>query len=206
MGAETDPSSRRANLMVRGIDLHETRGRFSLFAASGFASTARRGPASVWAKLSTGSEVRCARPGAAERSARCSTMARAPSVIPSPGTTRNLEIDLDDPLPRIATAIDDAGGRALLVGRHLRDALLELPSKDIDLEAFGLPLDALDAVLGHFGMVTHVGRAFGVLRVNGIDVDYRARRRSDQPVPGHQGPAPVVELRNYQSFFPSEGG
>ncbi len=27
MGAETDPSSRRANLMVRGIDLYETRGR-----------------------------------------------------------------------------------------------------------------------------------------------------------------------------------
>ena len=46
---------------------------------------------------------------------------------------------------RIAEAVRDAGGRALLVGGWVRDELLGLPPKDADLEVFGIPADRLRA-------------------------------------------------------------
>ena len=98
-----------------------------------------------------------------------------------------LKIRLEEPLPRIAAAIEDAGGRALLVGGHIRDVLLEIPSKDVDIEVFGLTLEALEKVLARFGGVTHAGRAFGVLRVRDIDVDFSLPRTDSKVAEGHTG-------------------
>lgn len=98
-----------------------------------------------------------------------------------------LKITLEEPLPRIAAAIHEAGGRALLVGGHIRDVLLEIPSKDIDIEVFGLTLGALEKVLAGFGAITHAGRAFGVLRIKGIDVDFSLPRTDSKIAQGHTG-------------------
>jgi tRNA nucleotidyltransferase (CCA-adding enzyme) len=98
-----------------------------------------------------------------------------------------LNIALDEPAPRIAKAIAEAGGRALLVGGRVRDALLEIPSKDIDIEVFGLTLEELEDVLRRFGEITHVGRAFGVLRVKGVDVDFSLPRTDSKVGTGHRG-------------------
>jgi len=47
----------------------------------------------------------------------------------------------------IATAVRDAGGRALIVGGWVRDQLLGLPeSSNVDLEVFGVPGDRLRAL------------------------------------------------------------
>ncbi|RPJ55856.1 MAG: hypothetical protein EHM24_30910, partial [Acidobacteria bacterium] len=70
----------------------------------------------------------------------------------------------------IAEAVQRAGGRALLVGGWVRDRLLGLASKDIDLEVFGLPAPALRALLERFGRVETVGESFTVYKVGGIDV------------------------------------
>ena len=51
----------------------------------------------------------------------------------------------------MAGAVRTAGGRALIVGGWCRDTLLGQPSKDIDLEVFGLPADRLRALLERFG-------------------------------------------------------
>ena len=45
----------------------------------------------------------------------------------------------------IATAVRDAGGRALFVGGCVRDRLMGRDSKDIDIEVFGMPADACGA-------------------------------------------------------------
>jgi len=63
----------------------------------------------------------------------------------------------------IATAIDNQKGRALLVGGAVRDLLLDLPVKDLDIEVHGFTLDQLTQVLESFGPVSLVGKAFGVL-------------------------------------------
>ena len=87
----------------------------------------------------------------------------------------------------IARAVDAAGGRALAVGGHVRDGLLGHTSKDWDIEVFGLDLDALQAVLERFGRVIAVGRAFGVLRLAELDVDFSLPRRDSKVGPGHRG-------------------
>jgi tRNA nucleotidyltransferase (CCA-adding enzyme) len=65
----------------------------------------------------------------------------------------------------IARAIRDAGGRALIVGGWVRDRLRGRPSKDIDLEVFGVPQEQLAALLQQFGRVEAVGQSFPVYKV-----------------------------------------
>jgi len=99
-----------------------------------------------------------------------------------------LKIALDEPATRIAEAIHQAGGRALLVGGRIRDELLSIPSsKDVDIEVFGLSLASLEEVLGRFGDIVHAGRAFGVLRVKGIDIDFSLPRTDSKVAEGHTG-------------------
>ena len=85
-------------------------------------------------------------------------MARALSTLRD---NINISINLEEPLPQIATALREAGGRAFLVGGYVRDRLLDIPSKDVDIEVFGLDVERLEAVLARFDKVARVGRAFG---------------------------------------------
>ncbi len=85
---------------------------------------------------------------------------------------------------QIARAIHAAGGRALAVGGYVRDRLLGHESKDCDIEVFGLELEALQALLEGFGRVLAVGRAFGVLRLADLDVDFSLPRRDSKVGPG----------------------
>ena len=94
---------------------------------------------------------------------------------------------LQHPILDIARAIDAGGGRAVAVGGYVRDRLLGNASKDCDIEVFGLDLDALQAVLARFGRVIAVGRAFGVLRLAELDVDFSLPRRDSKVGPGHRG-------------------
>nr|VFK56584.1 MAG: tRNA nucleotidyltransferase (CCA-adding enzyme) [Candidatus Kentron sp. TUN] len=87
----------------------------------------------------------------------------------------------------LAEAIDGADGRAIVVGGWVRDHLLGLEAKDIDMEVYGLPLGRLEGVLGGFGEVITIGRAFGVLRIKGLDVDFSMPRRDSKMATGHRG-------------------
>ena len=109
-------------------------------------------------------------------------MARALSTLRD-----NIDINLEEPLPEIAAALREAGGRAFLVGGYIRDHLLDIPSKDVDIEVFGLEMERLEAVLTRFGKVARVGRAFGVLRVRGIDADFSLPRKDSKVAEGHTG-------------------
>ncbi|NNJ83911.1 MAG: HD domain-containing protein [Gammaproteobacteria bacterium] len=100
--------------------------------------------------------------------------------------------DREDPpiqpiVQTIARSIASAGGRAIIVGGWVRDYLLGIEAKDIDMEVHGLPLPRLEAVLGTFGGVITIGRAFGVLRVKGLDVDFSMPRRDSKIAAGHRG-------------------
>ena len=85
----------------------------------------------------------------------------------------------------IARAAADAGGRALLVGGWVRDRLLGLPSKDIDVEVFGVPAAELRRLLERFGPVNAVGESFTVYKVAGLDV--ALPRRDSKVGRGHRG-------------------
>jgi len=86
----------------------------------------------------------------------------------------------------IATAIRDAGGRALVVGGWVRDRLLGLPeSINVDLEVFGVPGDRLRVLLESFGRVEAVGESFQVYKLGTIDISLP--RRDSKAGRGHKG-------------------
>jgi tRNA nucleotidyltransferase (CCA-adding enzyme) len=86
---------------------------------------------------------------------------------------------------RIAERVRAEGGRALLVGGWVRDRLLGHPSKDIDLEVYGIPAPQLRGLLADFGSVNAVGESFTVFKVAGIDI--ALPRRDSKTGRGHRG-------------------
>ncbi len=94
----------------------------------------------------------------------------------------------------IASAVRDAGGRALIVGGWARDQLLGHPSKDVDIEVFGLPAARVRSLLESIGRVESVGESFQVFKVAGAggpdglgDIDVSLPRRESKSGRGHKG-------------------
>lgn len=85
----------------------------------------------------------------------------------------------------IAAAVRDAGGRALIVGGWVRDQLRGHPSKDIDMEVFGVGEARLPALLAPFGRIEAVGQSFAVYKVG--DIDVALPRRDSKRGRGHKG-------------------
>ncbi len=111
----------------------------------------------------------------------------ASSMTPSTSLPPELPEPAAEPVHQLARRIGELGGRALLVGGFVRDHLRGEPSKDVDVEVFGVPLDRLEELLGELGPVLKVGRAFGVLRIKGLDVDFSVPRRDSKVGKGHRG-------------------
>lgn len=86
---------------------------------------------------------------------------------------------------RIARAVAERGGRAVAVGGFVRDRLLGLEAKDLDLEVFGLAEAELRAVLAALGPVVPAGRQFPVYKLGRIDV--ALPRRESKAGRGHTG-------------------
>ncbi len=91
--------------------------------------------------------------------------------------------------PQIAEAVAErvrrAGGHALYVGGWVRDRLLGLESKDIDIEVYGIEADRLHALLGEIRPVNTVGQSFTVYKVGGVDVSLP--RTESKQGRGHRG-------------------
>jgi tRNA nucleotidyltransferase (CCA-adding enzyme) len=86
---------------------------------------------------------------------------------------------------RIAVQVREAGGRALIVGGWVRDRLLNTPTKDVDIEVFGIAADPLRALLETIAPVNTVGESFTVYKVG--DVDVSLPRRESKAGRGHRG-------------------
>lgn len=99
--------------------------------------------------------------------------------------------------PQVSTilnAIHAHGGKALLVGGAVRDLLLGLQVKDLDIEIYGLTTEALEKILRSFGPVSLVGKSFGVLRLHSLDIDWSLPRADSA------GEKPTVVIDPNMSF------
>jgi len=85
----------------------------------------------------------------------------------------------------IADAVRAAGGRGLVVGGYVRDRLVGIDAKDLDIEVFGIPAERLQQVIAPFGHVQAVGQSFPVFKVATIDVSLP--RRESKAGRGHKG-------------------
>ncbi len=98
-----------------------------------------------------------------------------------------IEAESDAMVQAFARAVEQAGGKAYLVGGVVRDEILGLPSKDFDFEVFGLEMEKVNEILKRFGNVKEVGQQFGVLNIQELDWDVALPRREKKTGEGHKG-------------------
>ncbi len=95
---------------------------------------------------------------------------------------------------KVCQAVQDAGGRAMLVGGWVRDYLLGTESKDFDIEVYGLEPLRLRAVLETIASVNTVGEQFSVYKLafksqdeGRFEIDVSIPRRESKSGRGHRG-------------------
>lgn len=105
-----------------------------------------------------------------------------------PSTRLDLH-DVPKSVTTVASAINAAGGWALLIGGSVRDKLMGMEPKDFDIEVYGLDPERLEQELSKLGQVDAVGKAFGVLKlvVGDEDFDVSVPRRESKSGAGHKG-------------------
>lgn len=93
----------------------------------------------------------------------------------SPGALR---LPGDSIIPELARATVEAGGRLLVVGGWVRDALIDQHAgrtgalkKDLDLEIYGLTEESVSKLLRPYGFTPPVGRHFPVWRNTRVGID-----------------------------------
>ncbi len=99
-------------------------------------------------------------------------------------------INVPDTLTPIIEYLINHDAVPVIVGGFIRDAILGITSKDIDIEVYGIEsLDALKLLLEPFGSVNEVGKSFGVLKLTyeGFDLDFALPRIESKTAPGHRG-------------------
>ena len=92
----------------------------------------------------------------------------------------------DPAVGEVARLVRTAGGRALLVGGCVRDALLGGRPKDFDVEVYGLSPERLRETLESRFPLDLVGASFGVLKIKGHDIDVALPRRETKLGLGHR--------------------
>lgn len=103
-----------------------------------------------------------------------------------------MELPLSDPglrdtLSLLCRDVAAAGGRALLVGGSVRDALRGEAVKDFDIEIYHLPPETLTTLLSRRFNLDLVGQSFGVLKLRGLPIDVAIPRRESKHGLGHKG-------------------
>ena len=82
---------------------------------------------------------------------------------------------------RIAREVAALGGRVYYVGGCVRDSLMGISSRDLDIEVHGIPEEVLEGILSGTGSVRAVGRSFGIYSLGGIPLTSLSREaRSPQ--------------------------
>ncbi|HIP14674.1 MAG TPA: CCA tRNA nucleotidyltransferase, partial [Sulfurimonas autotrophica] len=78
----------------------------------------------------------------------------------------------------------------VIVGGYIRDALVDIPSNDIDIELYGIDsLQKVEKILQEFGKINSVGKSFGVCKLlyKNLDLDFSLPRKDNKIASGHQG-------------------
>ena len=95
----------------------------------------------------------------------------------------------------IAKKVNNIGGTAYFVGGYVRDKLLGIPNKDIDIEIHNIAPYILEDVLSEFGNIEArtVGNNFGIYNIKGYDLDISLPRKEKDTGKGHKDFEIVVD-------------
>ncbi|HEY0070778.1 MAG TPA: hypothetical protein VGE04_12500 [Chloroflexia bacterium] len=93
----------------------------------------------------------------------------------------------DGPLQRVHALAHENGWSAYLVGGFVRDALLDIPSKDIDITVEGDGVGLAHLLAAELGTQAEVADRFGTATVpleGGLHLDFVTARKETYPAPG----------------------
>jgi len=99
-------------------------------------------------------------------------------------------IDYPNKLNNIFEKLDKYNIKPIIVGGYVRDKILKLDSKDIDIELYGVEnFEQIEKILLEFGEVNSVGKSFGVCKLSyeNLDLDFSLPRRDSKVAQGHKG-------------------
>lgn len=92
---------------------------------------------------------------------------------------------------KIAETIKRENGRMLIVGGAVRDMLLNIPPKDIDIEIYGLEVEKIEELIQSLNpeQLDVAGRSFCVFKtkINDLELDISIPRRDSKISEGHKG-------------------
>lgn len=86
----------------------------------------------------------------------------------------------------IFDSVREKGGRAYFVGGCVRDWLMGVEPKDLDIEIYGIEPDVLEEILSRKFKFEIVGKSFGVWILKGYDIDVSIPRRERKTGEGHK--------------------
>ena len=81
---------------------------------------------------------------------------------------------------KIAKKVKALGGSTYYVGGCVRDKLLNISSKDIDIEVHGIEVNDLISILDSIGKRKIVGESFGIFMLAGYDIDISMPRKENK--------------------------
>lgn len=87
---------------------------------------------------------------------------------------------------KIAQKVKDAGGRVFYVGGYVRDKLLNIENKDIDIEVHGIEPETLNEILKEFGTPLTYGKSFGIVSLRDYHLDIAMPRTETSYGIGHR--------------------
>jgi len=105
------------------------------------------------------------------------------------GTVLPYTMPLTPNAERVLNQLREDGYEPYVVGGSVRDALLGLDSKDVDIEVYKATPEEVIASLRKIGQVDEVGKSFGVLKIQigGEDFDVSLPRKDSKIGDGHRG-------------------
>ena len=87
---------------------------------------------------------------------------------------------------KIAELAEKHGGRAYYVGGYVRDGLLGIDNKDVDIEVHGLTPSCLEEILDKAGERITIGESFGIYNLKGLSLDIAMPRKETATGKGHR--------------------
>ena len=87
---------------------------------------------------------------------------------------------------KIANRVNQFGGKTYYVGGYVRDKVLGIDNKDIDIEVHNITPDTLKNIISEFGEIKVQGASFGVYNIKGYDIDIAQPRMEQAIGRGHK--------------------
>jgi len=86
----------------------------------------------------------------------------------------------------IAKEVSALGGQTYFVGGCVRDKILGIPIKDIDIEIHGISRKTLENILDRLGSRIEIGKSFGIYNLKGYSLDIALPRTEKLTGCGHR--------------------